>query len=132
MVHIRRQKIDNIADTIPDLAVTGGSSGELLVLGWGSTFGAITTAVEHCWETGLSVSSAHLRYLDPMPKNTVEVLQRFRRVLIPEMDLGQLAGRIRATIPVDVVSLSKVQGKPFVVGDITAKIEQLLSNGKKS
>jgi 2-oxoglutarate ferredoxin oxidoreductase subunit alpha len=130
MVRTRRRKIDNIAETIPDLEIKGKASGELLVLGWGSTYGAITTAVERCQKKGLSVSSAHLRYLDPMPKNTAEVLRSFRRVLIPEMNLGQLKARIRAQYLVDAVGYPKVQGRPFMVTEIESRIEELISNGK--
>ena len=132
MVRTRRAKIDGIAETIPELEVHGNKSGGLLVLGWGSTFGSITTAVEACRAKGMNVSSAHLRYLDPMPKNTGDVLKRFDRVLIPEMNLGQLATMIRARFLVDAISLTKVQGKPFMVREIESKIEELVSNGKIS
>ncbi len=130
MCRVRLKKINGIADTIPDLEVMGDESGELLVLGWGSTYGAITLAVERCRNAGMSVSSAHLRYLEPMPKNTGEVLKRFHRVLVPELNLGQLPPRIRAAYLIDVIGLSKIQGKPFMVSEIQSKIEHLLSNGK--
>ncbi len=126
MCRVRRQKIDNIAETIPLLEVHGDDSGELLVLGWGSTYGAVTSAVDQCREKDMGVSSAHLRYLDPMPKNTGEVLKRFKRVLVPEMNLGQLVKHVRAEYLVDAVGLSKVQGKPFMIREIVAKIEELL------
>jgi len=129
MIVTRRKKIDNIAETIPPLAVNGDPSGELLVLGWGSTYGAITTAVERCRESGLKVSSAHLRYLDPMPKNTGDVLRSFERILIPEMNLGQLLHLVRARYLVEPIGLSKVQGKPFMIHEIQSRIEELL-NGK--
>ena len=132
MVRTRRRKIDNIASTIPDLEVHGDSSGELLVLGWGSTYGAITSAVERVREQGLNVSNAHLRYLDPMPSNTREVVGRFSRVLIPEMNTGQLLRHLRGCFPIDAIGLNKVQGKPFMIQEIVTKIENLLSNGKAS
>ncbi len=132
MVRTRRQKIDNIAAAIPPLEVNGPESGDLLVLGWGSTYGAITSAVEQCRAKGLNVSSAHLRYMDPMPRNTAQVLKRFKKVVVPEMNLGQLCTRIRAAYLIDAISFSKVQGKPFMVGEIESKIEELLSNGKMS
>ncbi len=132
MVNTRRKKIDNIAQTIPDLTVFGDESGDLLVLGWGSTYGAITSAVERAQAKGLSVSSAHLRYLDPMPKNTEDVLKRFRQVLIPEMNMGQLLGMIRNKYLVDAVGLHKVQGKPFMIQEIETRIEEVLSNGNVS
>ncbi|MHC5111452.1 MAG: 2-oxoacid:acceptor oxidoreductase subunit alpha [Planctomycetota bacterium] len=126
MCHTRRKKIDNIAKAIPNLEVMGEEKGELLVLGWGSTFGAITSAVERCQENGLSVSSAHLRYLDPMPANTSEVLKRFDHVLVPEMNLGQLAGVLRSRFLIEAISLTKVKGKPFMIGEIEARITELL------
>lgn len=133
MTLTRRKKVDLIAETIPPLAVHGDASGDLLVLGWGSTYGAITAAVDHARKKGQSVSSAHLRYLDPMPKNTGEVLKKFRRVLIPEMNLGQLLWRIRSTFLIDAIGLNKVQGKPFMIREIEDKIdEHFSSNGRKS
>ncbi len=132
MIETRRRKIDGIAQTIPDLTVHGEDSGKLLVLGWGSTYGAIRTAIDRCHDNGLKVSSAHLRYLDPMPKNTGEVLKRFDRVLIPEMNLGQLLPLIRGKYLIDAVSLNKVQGKPFMVGEIENRITELLTNGSNS
>ncbi|MDO8632241.1 MAG: 2-oxoacid:acceptor oxidoreductase subunit alpha [Phycisphaerales bacterium] len=129
MILTRRKKIDNIAETIPPLSVNGDPTGELLVLGWGSTYGAITTAVERCRAKGLSVSSAHMRYIDPMPKNTGDVLRSFDRVLVPEMNLGQLLMVIRAKYLVDAIGLNKVQGKPFMIQEVQSRIEELL-NGK--
>ena len=87
--------------------------------------------MERARAKGLSVSSAHLRYLDPMPKNTGDVLKRFRRVLIPEMNMGQLHTIVRARFLVDAIGLNKIQGKPFMISDIEGKIEELL-NGRKS
>ena len=129
MILTRRKKIDNIAETIPPLSISGDPSGELLVLGWGSTYGAITTAVERCRAKGLSVSSAHMRYIDPMPKNTGDVLRSFDRVLVPEMNLGQLLMVIRAKYLVDAIGLNKVQGKPFMIQEVQSRIEEML-NGK--
>ncbi len=134
MVCTRRKKIDNIAETIPPMEVFGDSSGDLLVLGWGSTYGPITTAVERCRAKGRKVSSAHLRYLDPMPKNVGEVLSKFRTILIPEMNLGQLLAHIRAKYLVNAIGLNKVQGKPFMIQEIVEKVEELLNhqNGRNS
>jgi 2-oxoglutarate ferredoxin oxidoreductase subunit alpha len=132
MIHLRREKIDRIQTTVPDLAVSGNASGELLVLGWGSTYGAIATAVAKCQARGMDVSSAHLRYLDPLPKNTGDVLRSFRRVLIPEMNLGQLRAHLRAMFLVDAIGLNKVQGKPFMVNEIEDKITELLGDGNRA
>jgi len=135
MIHVRRRKIDNIARTIPPLEVYGNANGgELLVLGWGSTYGPITSAVERCRAKGFDVSSAHLRYLDPLPSNTGDVLKKFRRVMIPEMNLGQLRAHIRATFLIDAIGMNKVQGKPFTIHEIETQIETLLhqQNGRKA
>jgi 2-oxoglutarate ferredoxin oxidoreductase subunit alpha len=96
------------------------------MLGWGSTHGAITTAVEHLQEQGQSVSSAHLRYLNPFPKNLGEVLKGFETVIIPELNLGQLAMLVRAKFLVDAVSFSQVKGKPFKVSSLVNKIKEYL------
>ena len=111
---------------IPALEVHGAPEGKVLVLGWGGTYGAITTAVEKLQEQGASVSSAHLRYLNPFPANLGEVLKRFERVIIPELNLGQLAMLIRAQFLVDAVSYSKVKGKPFKVSEIVTKVQEYL------
>jgi 2-oxoglutarate ferredoxin oxidoreductase subunit alpha len=127
MVRLREQKIAGIADFIPPLEVFGDDSGKLLVLGWGSTYGAITTAVERCRQNGLGVSSAHLRYLDPMPKNVGEVLSRFDHVLVPELNRGQLIHRLRSRYLIDVEGFNKVRGQPFMISEIVAKIEEVLN-----
>ncbi len=132
MIRTRRQKIKNIVASVPDLTINGDDSGELLVLGWGSTYGAITTAVDRCRERGMDVSSTHLRYIEPMPGNTNDVVKRFKRVLIPELNMGQLLHVMRANFLIDACGLSKVEGKPFMVGEIVAEITRLLSDGKES
>ncbi len=125
MVKCRAQKIANIANDIPLLEVAGPAEGDLLVIGWGGTYGSITTAVQRAQRKGLSVAQAHLRYLNPMPRNIEEVLKNYKKVLIPELNGGQLAHLLRAEFLVDAVSLSKVQGRPFQVSDIETKIEEL-------
>ncbi len=126
MVHLRAEKVARIAREIPPLAVHGDESGELLVLGWGSTAGAITGAVNDARELGLRVSRTHLRYLNPFPSNLGEVLSRFDKVLVPEMNLGQLAMLLRARFLKDVITYSKVQGRPFTRQEIYDRILQLL------
>jgi 2-oxoglutarate ferredoxin oxidoreductase subunit alpha len=106
--------------------VHGDDHGELLVLGWGSTSGAITGAVNTAHKMGLKVSRAHLRHLNPFPANLGEVLSRFDKVLVPEMNLGQLALLLRARYLKDVISLSKVQGQPFHRQEIFQKIQEIL------
>jgi 2-oxoglutarate ferredoxin oxidoreductase subunit alpha len=129
MVHLRAEKVERIARELPDLQVHGDpQGGELLVLGWGSTSGAITGAVNSARRKGLSVSRAHLRHLNPFPTNLGEVLARFDRVLVPEMNLGQLALLLRARYLKDVITLSKVQGKPFTRQEILDKIQSILES----
>lgn len=126
MVRLRAEKILRMQQDIPDLDVFGPQTGKVLVLGWGSTYGAITTAVEQLQEQGQSVSSAHLRHLNPFPKNLGEVLKRFEKVIIPELNLGQLAMLVRAQFLVDAVSYSQVKGKPFKVSSLVNKIKEYL------
>jgi 2-oxoglutarate ferredoxin oxidoreductase subunit alpha len=126
MVKTRAQKIANIANEIPELEVVGPAQGDLLVIGWGGTYGSITTAVQRALRKGQKVSQAHLRYLNPMPKNTAKVLKSFKRILVPELNGGQLLFLLRAQHLVDAVGLNKIQGKPFLVSEIEAKIDELL------
>jgi 2-oxoglutarate ferredoxin oxidoreductase subunit alpha len=129
MCRTRAAKIAGIANDIPDLEIeVGESTGKLLVLGWGSTYGSIREAVQRCRERGLSVSHAHLRYLNPFPKNLGEVLKSFDRVLVPELNLGQLVKMIRTTYLVPAESLPKVQGQPFKISELEDKIRQVLES----
>jgi 2-oxoglutarate ferredoxin oxidoreductase subunit alpha len=98
----------------------------LLVLSWGGTYGACATAVKAARERGKSVAHAHLRYLNPFPRNLGEILHNYRRVLIPELNLGQLRLLIRGQYLVDAVGLNKVKGRPFTVAEVVHKIDELL------
>jgi 2-oxoglutarate/2-oxoacid ferredoxin oxidoreductase subunit alpha len=126
MVRLRASKVAGIAKDIPDIEIDGPESGDLLVLGWGSTHGAIMGAVTEARKQGRSVSRAHLRYLNPFPKNLGDVLKRYRKVLVPEMNMGQLAFVLRGTYLIDIVSYPKIQGKPFKIAEIMAKIDEVL------
>ncbi len=127
MVGIRAKKIANIANEIPLLTVNGPEEGDLLVIGWGGTYGAILSAGERAQHKGHKVATAHLRYLNPMPKNTEEVLRRYKKVLAPELNAGQLRMLLRAYFLVDVIGLNKTQGRPFLVSEIEEKIAQVLA-----
>jgi 2-oxoglutarate ferredoxin oxidoreductase subunit alpha len=127
MIRTRAQKVANIALTIPDLKVEGATEGDLLLIGWGGTYGAIATAVQRAVRNGKKVGHAHLQYLNPMPKNTGDVLKRFKKILVPELNAGQLIQLLRAKFLVDAVGLNKFQGRPFLVSEIEAKIEEMLS-----
>jgi len=126
MVKLRQEKIDRVANDIPLVEVMGEKTGKVLVLGWGSTYGSITSAVEKMQRDGKSVSSAHLRHLNPFPRNLGEVLASFETVIIPEMNLGQLCTMIRAKYLVDAVAFSKVKGRPFQIREIVRKVEEYL------
>ncbi|MFM7152416.1 MAG: 2-oxoacid:acceptor oxidoreductase subunit alpha [Gemmataceae bacterium] len=127
MIRIRAKKVANIAETIPELPVTGAPEGDLLVVGWGGTYGSILTAVQRIQRKGKKVSHAHFRYLNPFPKNTAEILRGFRQILVCELNEGQLRMLLRAQFLVDAQGLNKVQGKPFLVKEIEKKIEEMLA-----
>ena len=126
MQTLRAEKVARIAQDIPLLDVFGPAEGELLILGWGSTYGAIRSAVERLQDEGWSVAHAQLRYLNPFPQNIEQVLRAYRHVLIPEINLGQLSLLIRARFLIDVVGLNKVRGKPYRIAEIRQAAEELL------
>ncbi len=126
MTVLRRDKVAGIANDIPPLDVFGAEDGELLILGWGSTYGALRSATERLLAGGRSVAHAHLRYLNPFPANTGDVLRRYRTVLVPEINLGQLSFLIRGRFLVDAVSYGRVRGKPFRIAEIVDEAERLL------
>jgi 2-oxoglutarate ferredoxin oxidoreductase subunit alpha len=127
MVRQRAQKIANLANDIPELTVNGPPTGDLLVLGWGSTLGAVEAAVARARQRGGSVAGAHLRYLHPLPRNTSAVLARYKKTLIPELNSGQLQHLLRATFGVETIGLHKIQGRPFLVSEIERKIAELVA-----
>ena len=127
MVKLRARKVANAVHFVPDLEVSGPESGKLLVLSWGGTRGACRQAVEQIRARGDAVAHAHLRHLNPFPANTGEVLERYEKVLVPELNLGQLAMMLRARYLAEVVSLGKVRGRPFWVRDIAEAIEEMLA-----
>jgi 2-oxoglutarate/2-oxoacid ferredoxin oxidoreductase subunit alpha len=127
MTETRQKKIDNIANDIPELEVIGDQEGDLLLLSWGSTYGAAKITVEKLQAKGHRISHAHLRYLNPFPKNLGDILHRFDRVVIPEMNLGQLKNLIQAKYLKPVIGINKVQGKPFKSVELEEKISVLLS-----
>jgi len=126
MVNLRQQKVLNIADDIPLQALHGPDSGKVLVLSWGGTFGACRTAVNTLLAEEQAVSHAHLRYLNPLPKNLGEIVDRFDKVLVPELNMGQLNMIVRARYLIDTIAMNKVQGKPFSVYELVEKIQSLL------
>ena len=127
MVKIRQEKVDKIADFIPlQLIDNGNAKGKLLILGWGSTYGSIKTAVKMCIAAGYDVSHAHLKYLNPFPRNLGTILSNFETILIPEINNGQLIKVIRDKFMVDAKGLNKIQGMPFTSIEIQKKIKEVL------
>jgi 2-oxoglutarate ferredoxin oxidoreductase subunit alpha len=130
MVRTRQAKIDGIAADIPPLEVddpTGDA--EVLIIGWGSTYGPIGAAVRRCRDRGVKVAAAHFRHLNPLPSNTGEVLRRYPKVLLPEMNLGQLAMLLRARFLVDVIAYNQVRGLPFKASELETVIEEVANGG---
>ncbi len=129
MTKTRAAKIAGIANDIPEQKIeVGTEKGKLLVLGWGSTYGSIREAVTRCRERGLDVSHAHVRHMNPFPKNLGELLKRFDRVLVPELNNGQLVKMIRSQYLVPAESLPKIQGQPFKIAELEEKIRQVMES----
>jgi 2-oxoglutarate/2-oxoacid ferredoxin oxidoreductase subunit alpha len=126
MVRVRVRKIAGIAAEIPPTEVHGPASGDLLVIGWGSTYGSIAAAVQEAQRQKQAVSHVHLRYLNPLPADLGDVMARFKKVLVPEMNMGQLVKVLRAEYLVNAVGLNKIQGLPFKVSEITTRITRML------
>ncbi|MCS6844027.1 MAG: 2-oxoacid:acceptor oxidoreductase subunit alpha [Caldilineales bacterium] len=127
MVRDRAAKVARLAEFIPPLEVFGAQEGDLLVVGWGSSYGAIHQAVDRAhFRQGKSVGAVHLRYLNPFPRNLGEIMSRFEHILVPEMNLGQLAMLLKATFLRPVISMPKVRGRPFKISELSAKIDELL------
>jgi 2-oxoglutarate ferredoxin oxidoreductase subunit alpha len=127
MMRVRARKIAGIAREIPPCEVVGPERGDLLIVGWGGTYGALTQAARQLQKAGHAVAHLHLRYLNPLPADLGEVLGRYRRVLVPEINLGQLVRILRADYLVDAIGFNKVQGRPFKVGEIVERCERLLA-----
>src|SRR5437773_1929992 len=126
MIRVRARKIAGIIREIPPLEVFGPPEGELLVVGWGSTYGSITQAVRELQAAGHAVAQVHLRHLNPLPPDLGGILRRYRHVLVPEMNLGQLVRLIRAEYLVDAIGFNKMQGRPFTVSEIVSRCLKLL------
>jgi 2-oxoglutarate/2-oxoacid ferredoxin oxidoreductase subunit alpha len=131
MVNVRAAKVAGIAKEIPPSKIDGPQSGELLIVGWGSTYGGIAQAREKAEAQGISVAHLHLRHLNPLPPDLGDILARYKTILVPELNLGQLSRLLRERYLVDALSLSKVQGKPFKVSEIYDRIVELSQGGAK-
>jgi 2-oxoglutarate ferredoxin oxidoreductase subunit alpha len=127
MTSLRAEKVQRIVQDVPDLAVFGPKRGKLLVVGWGGTYGAIHSAVRRANAQGLSVAQVHLRHLNPFPANLGDILGNYERVLVPELNTGQLRMLLRARYLVDAQGYNKVQGMPFKVRELLARIQEMAS-----
>jgi 2-oxoglutarate/2-oxoacid ferredoxin oxidoreductase subunit alpha len=128
MTELRAAKVEAVAQIIPPLHIIGESSGKLLVIGWGGTHGAIASAVQNLRDEGFDVSSTNLRYLNPLPADLGDLIKGFDKVLVPELNTGQLALLLRARYLVDAIPLNKIEGRPFKVSEIRERILQLLND----
>jgi 2-oxoglutarate ferredoxin oxidoreductase subunit alpha len=126
MVRIRAAKIDAIVQDVPNVLPSGDPEGDLLLVSWGSTYGSITQAVKAERAKGRKLGHLHLRYLNPLPANLGDILKRYRKILVPELNMGQLLWVLRAKYLVDAVGLNKIQGRPFKQNELEQKIEELL------
>ena len=128
MVRLRAEKVARVAMDIPLTEVRGDSSGKLLVIGWGGTYGAILEAVERLRAQGKSIAHVHLRYLSPLPADLKNIIPRFEKVLVPELNMGQLVKIIRAEYLVDAKGINKIQGQPFRVSELMEKMQEFLED----
>ena len=125
MIDTRAAKVANIANDIPDQTVDGPESGDLLVMSWGGTYGSCLSATRLARKQGKSVAHAHVRYLNPLPKNLGELMGRYKKVLMPELNSGQLRTIIRDKYLVDVIGFNKMQGRPFTVAELVTRIGEI-------
>jgi 2-oxoglutarate ferredoxin oxidoreductase subunit alpha len=128
MINVRSDKVEGIARDFPPLEVTGPKSGDLLVVSWGGTYGAVTSATKRLQRDGASVAHLHLRYLNPFPNDLGDVLRRYKKIMVPELNMGQLRWMLRARYLIDVQGLNKIAGQPFKVSEIMEKIQPMLGS----
>jgi len=126
MVRIRAAKVAAIAQDIPDVVPDGDPEGDLLVVAWGSTAGSITAAVRAQRAKGRKIGHVHLRHLNPLPSNLGDVLKRYKKIVVPELNMGQLLWVLRAKFLVDAEGLNKIQGRPFKQVELEQKFEEML------
>lgn len=129
MVEIRQEKVDRVANYIPEQEIMGEKKGDLLVIGWGGTYGALFTAVKELQEEGYAISLAQFNYIHPLPKNTEEVLKEFKRRIVCELNLGQFASYLRSKFThYDYMQYNKIQGLPFMISELKLKFKEILEN----
>ncbi len=130
MVKLRAEKVARLANAVPEQDVFGPAEGDLLVVTWGGTFGAVRTAVTRARKNhNYDVAHAHLRFLNPFPRNMEKILRSYKRILVPELNNGQLAFVLRGTYGLDnIVSYPKLHARPFKIGEVYQKLEELFNN----
>jgi 2-oxoglutarate ferredoxin oxidoreductase subunit alpha len=126
MVRLRAAKVAAVVQDIPDIVPAGDPEGDVVIVGWGSTYGSITSALGPLRAKGHKVGHVHLRHLNPLPKNLGDVLKRYKKVVVPEINLGQLAFILRSLFLIDVISYAKVEGKPFKQSEIEKKVLEVI------
>ncbi|MFC1759080.1 2-oxoacid:acceptor oxidoreductase subunit alpha [Planctomycetota bacterium] len=131
MTDLRAKKVADIALEIPDQDINGEDTGDVLIVSWGGTYGACTTATERLRGEGSSVSHVHLRYLNPFPKNLGKILSSFKKIIVPELNMGQLLAILKSTYGTQAVPLNKVQGKPFSVSEIVEFVRSEMSKSSQ-
>jgi 2-oxoglutarate ferredoxin oxidoreductase subunit alpha len=127
MVHLRQAKVDKIADYIPELEVLGDKDADLLIVGWGGTYGHLRLAMDFMRDHGKKVAFAHFQYINPLPKNTADVLRKYKKIVVAEQNLGQFAGYLRMKIPgLNISQFNQVKGQPFVTRELIDAFTKLL------
>jgi 2-oxoglutarate ferredoxin oxidoreductase subunit alpha len=126
---VRAEKIERIAQDIGELDLSGGESGDVLLIGWGGTYGALRQAQQQLAAQGKQVSHAHLRWISPLEPGLAKIIKNFKRVIVAELNMGQLRQVIRATFLIDALGLNKIQGQPFKVREVVDAIDQQLAAG---
>ena len=129
MVKVRAEKVERVANFIPDVEVMGEGKGKLLVVGWGGTYGSLHTSVSELWKAGKNIDHAHFNYINPLPKNTKQLLSSYEKVVVCELNMGQFASYLRSKYPeIKIESYTKIQGLPFTVTELKEKFINLLKN----
>jgi 2-oxoglutarate ferredoxin oxidoreductase subunit alpha len=119
MVRTRAEKVDRVANYIPEQKIEGDGNGKLLVVGWGGTYGGMHTSITELQEAGKKIDYAHFNYINPLPKNTEQILRKYNKVVVCELNMGQFASYLRSKFPgINILSYTKIQGQPFTVTEL--------------
>jgi 2-oxoglutarate ferredoxin oxidoreductase subunit alpha len=131
MINIRQDKINKVASNIPEQKVTGEQAGDLLVVSWGGTYGTVHTAVKECLETGAKIGHMHLKYINPLPSNLLDIFSKYKKIVVCELNMGQMKNYLSSLFPVEIDGYSKVEGQPFKVREIRGLIQKQLADIKE-